>query len=184
MRPGLRFKVLSRDNYTCRYCGAKAPDVKLHVDHVIPKALGGRDRLDNLVTACEACNLGKQKLLTEQAGPDLSAEEYQARLDDLLYRVQNWFWHDLAYMDNEWTDYVGRRPNRREMAFLGELILAFGIDGVFRVMRAMANRLGYEGGHLCEHEGDEHNDDCNAFVEFDLFEIRQTLHRWRRDGFA
>ena len=33
---GLRFDVLRRDNYTCKYCGAKAPNVQLHVDHVIP----------------------------------------------------------------------------------------------------------------------------------------------------
>lgn len=55
----LRFKVLSRDAYACRYCGAKAPDVKLHVDHVIPFSIGGSTTIENLATACEDCNLGK-----------------------------------------------------------------------------------------------------------------------------
>ncbi|MEU8278195.1 HNH endonuclease [Microbispora bryophytorum] len=55
----LRYEVLRRDNYTCRYCGASAPDVKLTVDHVTPVALGGRDESANLVTACEPCNTGK-----------------------------------------------------------------------------------------------------------------------------
>ncbi|MCV7708669.1 HNH endonuclease [Micrococcus luteus] len=54
-----RFEVLRRDNHTCRYCGAKAPDVELQVDHVIPKAIGGSDQPDNLATACLDCNSGK-----------------------------------------------------------------------------------------------------------------------------
>ncbi|WP_078628685.1 HNH endonuclease [Streptomyces sp. NRRL F-2664] len=49
----LRFEVLRRDRYTCRYCGGSAPDVVLRVDHVVPVALGGTDTPDNLVAACE-----------------------------------------------------------------------------------------------------------------------------------
>ncbi|WP_280381023.1 HNH endonuclease [Nocardia wallacei] len=59
----LRFEVLRRDNHTCRYCGASAPDVPLTVDHVMPVALGGTDDLDNLVTACADCNTGKSSTL-------------------------------------------------------------------------------------------------------------------------
>jgi hypothetical protein len=55
----LRFEILRRDNHACRYCGATAPDVKLTVDHVLPVALGGSDKPDNLVTACHDCNSGK-----------------------------------------------------------------------------------------------------------------------------
>ena len=56
----LRYEVLRRDSYTCRYCGAKAPDVKLNVDAVVPEALGGSHKdPSNLTTACEACNSGK-----------------------------------------------------------------------------------------------------------------------------
>lgn len=58
----LRFEILRRDGYTCRYCGAKAPDVTLRVDHVIPVALGGSDEPSNLVTACEPCNTGKTSI--------------------------------------------------------------------------------------------------------------------------
>lgn len=54
-----RFEVLRRDKSTCRYCGAKAPDVELHVDHVTPVALGGNDDPSNLVAACVDCNRGK-----------------------------------------------------------------------------------------------------------------------------
>jgi HNH endonuclease len=56
----LRYEVFRRDNHACRYCGATAPDVKLTIDHVTPKALGGSDTDPaNLVTACEPCNAGK-----------------------------------------------------------------------------------------------------------------------------
>lgn len=55
----LRYEVLRRDGFTCRYCGAKAPDVPLRVDHVIPVVLGGPDHPSNLVAACQDCNSGK-----------------------------------------------------------------------------------------------------------------------------
>lgn len=54
-----RFNVLTRDNYTCVYCGRKPPEVSLHVDHLTPKSRGGSDDECNLVTACSDCNLGK-----------------------------------------------------------------------------------------------------------------------------
>lgn len=55
-----RFDILKRDSFTCQYCGASPPDVRLHVDHVIPVALGGTNHDANLVTACQACNSGKR----------------------------------------------------------------------------------------------------------------------------
>lgn len=61
-----RFEVLRRDNHTCRYCGAAAPDVKLTVDHVVPRTLGGSDDPSNLVTACVDCNTGKASIAPDQ----------------------------------------------------------------------------------------------------------------------
>ena len=55
----LRFKILARDNFTCQYCGRRAPSVELHVDHKIPVSKGGSGELTNLITACVECNLGK-----------------------------------------------------------------------------------------------------------------------------
>lgn len=63
----LRFEILRRDNYTCRYCGASAPDAPLTVDHVIPRALGGDDEPTNLVTACQDCNSGKGSTSPDEA---------------------------------------------------------------------------------------------------------------------
>ncbi len=60
----LRFTVLVRDNYTCQYCGRRSPAVSLQVDHRKPFSLGGDDTLENLVTACTECNLGKSNRFT------------------------------------------------------------------------------------------------------------------------
>lgn len=57
--PSLRFRVFTRDNFACVYCGRKAPDVQLAVDHLVPRAAGGTDHSSNLVTACFECNAGK-----------------------------------------------------------------------------------------------------------------------------
>ena len=56
---GLRHDVLARDESTCQMCGRKAPEVKLHVDHIKPESKGGPTTLDNLQVLCADCNLGK-----------------------------------------------------------------------------------------------------------------------------
>lgn len=55
----LRYEVLRRDNHRCRYCGLTALEAELTVDHVIPVALGGSDKPENLVACCKDCNAGK-----------------------------------------------------------------------------------------------------------------------------
>lgn len=71
-----RYEVLRRDDYTCRYCGGKAPDVVLTVDHVTPVALGGTDSPDNLVAACKDCNAGKSSTSpSEPLVADVKAED-------------------------------------------------------------------------------------------------------------
>lgn len=60
IKNSVRFDVLRRDNFTCRYCGAQAgPGVVLHIDHVFPVAHGGTNEFGNLVTCCQQCNSGK-----------------------------------------------------------------------------------------------------------------------------
>lgn len=59
----LRFNVLKRDNFTCQYCGRKAPDVELHIDHIIPWSKVKEHKIENLQVACSDCNLGKSDKL-------------------------------------------------------------------------------------------------------------------------
>jgi hypothetical protein len=55
----LRFEVFKRDSFTCQYCSAKPPKVPLEVDHIHPVCKGGKNNIDNLITACFDCNRGK-----------------------------------------------------------------------------------------------------------------------------
>ena len=58
-----RFIILARDKFTCQYCGRRAPEVALQVDHIIPKSKGGTNLHANLITACAPCNLGKSNVV-------------------------------------------------------------------------------------------------------------------------
>ena len=60
MNASLRYKVLQRDGFRCKICGASERDgVKLHVDHIVPVSKGGKTEMNNLRTLCDRCNLGK-----------------------------------------------------------------------------------------------------------------------------
>lgn len=60
IRAGLWWQVLARDRWTCQSCGRRPHDgVTLHVDHIIPRSMGGADLFENLQTLCSKCNLGK-----------------------------------------------------------------------------------------------------------------------------
>ena len=54
-------QVAERARYHCEYC--HTPQVvtaqSFHIDHIMPQALGGQTRLDNLCYACPHCNLHK-----------------------------------------------------------------------------------------------------------------------------
>lgn len=57
-----RFRILVRDGFRCKSCGASPlvqSGIELHVDHVLPWSKGGETTDDNLVAKCKQCNLGK-----------------------------------------------------------------------------------------------------------------------------
>lgn len=80
----VRYEVLKRDGYTCKYCGTTADDgAKLTVDHVIPRTLGGSNDPSNLVAACRDCNYGKASTSPDDrtvADVDAKALEWAAAL--------------------------------------------------------------------------------------------------------
>lgn len=62
IKMGLRYKILSKDNFKCIICGnspATDPTCKLHIDHIIPFSKGGKTTIKNLRTLCNKCNIGK-----------------------------------------------------------------------------------------------------------------------------
>lgn len=68
----VRFEVFKRDLFTCQYCGSTPPKVVLHVDHIVPVSKGGDNSEGNLVTACDACNLGKSDVPLTSAPESLA----------------------------------------------------------------------------------------------------------------
>lgn len=95
----LRFEVFKRDSFTCQYCGRKAPEAVLHCDHIKPVADGGRNELLNLITACEACNLGKG---ARPLSDDAVVTKQHAQLQELQER------REQLEMLLEWRDSLER----------------------------------------------------------------------------
>jgi len=70
-------QVFKRDQFKCIYCGLDGQHdfenwMILTIDHVHPHAKGGSRHMDNLVTACQPCNIlkGKREFKTLQEAKD------------------------------------------------------------------------------------------------------------------
>jgi hypothetical protein len=62
----IRFEIFKRDGFKCAYCGKAPPAVTLELDHIEPKAKGGKDDINNYLTACFDCNRGKRDIPLEK----------------------------------------------------------------------------------------------------------------------
>lgn len=62
-----RTNVFTRDDFTCQYCGERPPRSQLNLDHVVPRAQGGRTTWENVVASCVTCNRRKGGRTPEQA---------------------------------------------------------------------------------------------------------------------
>jgi 5-methylcytosine-specific restriction endonuclease McrA len=63
-----RHNIYMRDGNTCQYCGEILPRTDLNLDHVVPRAQGGRTTWENVVCCCVDCNLSKGARTPVQAG--------------------------------------------------------------------------------------------------------------------
>lgn len=90
-----RFRVFKRDNFTCQYCGAKAPHVVLEVDHIHPVSKGGTNDIKNLITSCHTCNRGKKSmLLSDPVSAPIDPKKlytfYEIVRDGLIPHIQSY----------------------------------------------------------------------------------------------
>lgn len=69
-----RQNLFKRDGHKCVYCGTHD---NLTMDHVIPRAQGGKTNWGNLVTACRKCNMQKGNMTPEEAGLQLPYKPYR-----------------------------------------------------------------------------------------------------------
>ncbi len=77
--PVTRRGVLSRDHYTCQYCGATPSRKDLTVDHVIPRSRGGKTTWENVVAACNRCNGRKGNRTPAEANLKLLSQPQRPR---------------------------------------------------------------------------------------------------------
>lgn len=154
IKKSVRFEVFKRDSFTCQYCGMKAPDVVLELDHITPVAEGGDNDILNLLTACRACNSGKSdRVLSDRSAIELR----RAQLEDLEDRRQQLEmmheWHvSLVGLDGQAADMAadlwfrsvgmdGAKPNDKASAELRKLIKKHGFDAVCDGIREAAEAV-------------------------------------------
>lgn len=134
----LRFEVFKRDLFTCQYCGRKAPDVILEVDHIKPVSKGGDNSIENLVAACWDCNRGKgaKKLsdLSEVEKSRKQLEEIQARKNmiDMIFQwkesIYNQYDDSVERINNIFSEHTGYKFNGSFVAKVKNGIKKFGLD--------------------------------------------------------
>ena len=92
-----RWSILQRDAFTCQFCGARPGNDRLHVDHIVPWSLDGSDHDNNLVAACDRCNLGKGARI---AAPPSMMDGFRGR--DGWFTWKRWGeWHLMIDDDGE-----------------------------------------------------------------------------------
>ncbi|MEZ6036845.1 MAG: HNH endonuclease [Planctomycetota bacterium] len=89
--PFTRRNLFLRDDFTCQYCGIRAPNDRLSVDHVLPRSRGGTTSWENCVLACIHCNARKADRTLKEAGLRLLRPPVRPR----------------------WTPYLNLRPSQR-----------------------------------------------------------------------
>ena len=99
--PFTRATLFLRDEFTCQYCGYKGKD--LTFDHVVPKSRGGKTRWDNVVAACQSCNLRKAAKTTSQAGFKLKKVPTKPSPEVLLNKGKKFPPND---MHKSWNDFL------------------------------------------------------------------------------
>jgi 5-methylcytosine-specific restriction endonuclease McrA len=89
MNERAKARVRQRAANRCEYCQLEQSDsplAALHIEHIIPKAHGGTDDLENLALACIDCNLHK--------GPNLTGVDPQTRRITPLFHPRKDKWDE------------------------------------------------------------------------------------------
>jgi len=146
----LRYEILRRDQNTCHYCGGKAPDVTLTIDHVLPVTLGGSDEANNLVAACRDCNAGKTSSSPDAplvAQVDEAAVRYSVAFKSVVderaarFRTENGHLERFDKLWCSWTETPMDRAGDWENSILSFLSAGVSEDYILRAVNtAMGKR--------------------------------------------
>ena len=81
--------LFARDRFHCLYCSRQFAAGALTRDHVVPLSRGGRDRWQNVVSACRRCNQFKGNRLLEDVGWELVALPYRPNNAEYLALINS-----------------------------------------------------------------------------------------------
>lgn len=145
----IRFEVFKRDGFACQYCGAHPPSVILNVDHINPVALGGKNDMDNYITACQPCNLGKSatslaeipQSLKDKAGEiaerELQIQGYQAVMNKKRLRIES----EAGYVRDVYEKFnEGYTLTDSAMVSVRKFIERLGVNSVVEAMEEAHTR--------------------------------------------
>src|SRR5215831_16910867 len=92
----IREYLLEKFGRTCAYC--QATNVRLQVEHIVPKARHGSNRVSNLTIACQPCDDAKGNRTASEFGhPEIQAQAKQPLRDAAAVNVTRWaLFHRLA----------------------------------------------------------------------------------------
>src|SRR5262249_3591039 len=85
----VREYVLEKFGRRCAYC--TATNVPLQLEHIVPKARGGSNRVSNLTVACKPCNDAKGTRTAAEFGhPQIQAQAKQPLRDAAAVNATRW----------------------------------------------------------------------------------------------
>lgn len=104
--PLSRRNIYIRDGFRCQYCLMTLPPDDLTLDHVIPRAKGGKLTWTNTVAACRSCNVKKSDYLPDdlpRLGMRLRNPPKVPTYYELQSRAKNLRIH---HVHPHWEDYI------------------------------------------------------------------------------
>jgi 5-methylcytosine-specific restriction endonuclease McrA len=98
-----RFNVFLRDAFSCQYCGDRFATEELTFDHVMPRSRGGRTTWENVVAACQCCNLKKANRTPQECGMPVLRP---ARVPTTMQLQRNGRKFPPNFLHESWNDYL------------------------------------------------------------------------------
>lgn len=94
-----RANVFLRDLYQCQYCAETFDKKELTLDHMIPRASGGKTTWENSVTACKSCNFKKGSKLWKPLRAPFKPDYYSL--------IAQWKNKNIHISNPGWCKYLG-----------------------------------------------------------------------------
>ncbi len=101
-----REAIYLRDHGRCQYCGLKLAKTDVHLDHVTPRARGGKTTWENVVTSCFPCNQKKRDRLPAEAGMRLLSRPERPGSLPLMATLRDVLVASRKSIPDQWLSYL------------------------------------------------------------------------------